>query len=132
MSVDDNPMLGEAVGRWVNHDPGLRWDGWLAGGEGVLEAVALLQPAVVLLDLEIPGTDTFALLRELSEKAPQTHVLMLSGHLRREGILSSLDAGALGYVGKHRTPQYIAQAIRTVAEGEFFLCDEAAAAAGLK
>jgi two-component system response regulator DesR len=123
--------MGESLERLVRRTPGLRWDGFMTGGQGVLEAIAVRATELVLMDMHIPGTDTCKLVRDIAERFPHTRVLMLSGHMRRDYILTCIDSGAVGYVGKHREPQYITDAIRKVASGEFFLCPDAAAAAGL-
>jgi DNA-binding NarL/FixJ family response regulator len=131
MAVDDNPLMVDSLERMVKSTPGLRWEGGLTGGEGVLDAVKEHEPTLVLMDMQMPGVDTCKLVTDIATRFPNTRVLMLSGHLKREYVLGSIDAGALGYVGKHRDPSYITEAIRRVASGEFFVCPDAAAAAGL-
>lgn len=131
LSVDDNPLVGEAVERMIAASPDLRHEGHHLDGSAVVRAVSKAQPKVVLMDLEMPGTDTCALVNELRRVAPDTRVLMLSGHLRKHDILQCIEAGAFGYIHKDRSSDYIVQMIRRVAEGEFVLCDEAATAAGL-
>lgn len=131
LSVDDNPLVGEAIERMIAQSPDLRHEGHHLDGSEVIKAVAKVQPTVVLMDLEMPGTDTCSLVNELKRIAPETRVLMLSGHLRKDDILQCIEAGAFGYIHKDRSSDYIVQMIRRVAEGEFVLCDEAATAAGL-
>jgi DNA-binding NarL/FixJ family response regulator len=131
LSVDDNPMMAEAIERIMASAGGLRHDGHFFSGQGVPEAVLQKRPAIILLDLEMPGTDTPALVEELTRIAPDTRVLMLSGHLRKNDILACIDAGAFGYIHKSRPPSYIVDAVRRVAAGEFVLCDQAASVAGM-
>jgi two-component system response regulator DesR len=126
--VDDNPMIGESMERWITEDPEMRWEGWHPDGAGVVDAVRRRGPAVVLMDVDIPGTDTFKLVREISTASPDTRVLMLSGHLRPDYVRNAIAAGAMGYMGKHRPLDVIADAVRRVAHGDFVLCDDAAAA----
>src|SRR5262249_6653807 len=124
LCVDDNPMVGESIERWIEGSTDLRWDGWFPGEEGVLEAVRGPAPAVIWMDVDIPGTDTFALVREIVRASPETRVLMLSGHLRSDYVRRSVMAGAMGYMGKHRPIQMLDDALRRVAAGEFVLCDD--------
>jgi DNA-binding NarL/FixJ family response regulator len=131
LSVDDNPMMGDAVKRMLTSVNGSTHAGHFLSGEGVVEAVLAEQPDVVLMDLDMPGTDTCSLIRELTRVAPDTRVLMLSGHLRRLDILDCLSAGAYGYVHKEKEPAYIFEAIRRVAAGEMVLCDDAVRVAEL-
>lgn len=131
MAVDDNPLMVDSLERMIKSTPGLRWECGLTGGDGVLDAVEQRSPSLVLMDMQMPGVDTCKLVTDIATRFPNTRVLMLSGHLKREYVLGSIDAGALGYVGKHRDPHYLSEAIRKVAAGEFFVCPDAAAVAGL-
>jgi DNA-binding NarL/FixJ family response regulator len=131
LSVDDNPMVAEALERAIASAEGLRHEGHFFGGEGVVEMVVAKHPAVVLLDLEMPDTDTPELVQQLTAAAPDTRVVMLSGHLRKDDIIACIEAGAFGYIHKSRTPDYILTTVRRVAAGEFVLCEQAAMAAGM-
>jgi DNA-binding NarL/FixJ family response regulator len=131
ISVDDNPLIGESLERLVETYPDLRWDGAFLSGEGVSQAAADLGTTVILLDLEIPGTDTCALVVELTQRAPHARVIILSAHMEGEGINQCLASGAAGYIGKHRPLSYVLDAVHRAAAGEFVICDDAAKAAGL-
>lgn len=131
LSVDDNPLMGETAEKWLRSKPGFLYAGHLLSGEGVLDAIRLHNVNIVLLDLEIPGTSTCSLVESIHHAFPECKVLMLSGHCRADDILECLSAGARGYVLKFREPSYIVAAIEKIANGEPFLCDEAARAAGL-
>ncbi len=131
LAIDDNPQMVESLERMIRHTPGLRWAGGVTGESEFRSAMARHSPELVVMDMQMPGVDTFSLLQQVAKDFPATRVLMLSGHLQREYVLGSIDAGAFGYVGKHRSPDYIAQAMRRVAAGEFFVCPDAAASAGL-
>jgi CheY-like chemotaxis protein len=53
----------------------------LAGGEGLLETLVRVEPELVLMDIQLPGKDGFALLSEIRE-SPHRHlrVLALTAH----------------------------------------------------
>jgi two-component system NarL family response regulator len=129
LCVDDNEMMAEALKRWLSRDAGLRWVGWRPSAEGLEQTVAELSPQVVVMDVDMPGPNPFEIIRSLARTSPNTLVLMLSGFLRKEYVLSALDAGAMVYLSKERSPQEIADAIRRVARGEMVLCTGAAALA---
>jgi DNA-binding NarL/FixJ family response regulator len=131
LCVDDNEMMAEALKRWLSRDPSFRWLGWLPSTEGLQDAVEKLRPHVIVMDVDMPGPSPFEVIPEVSRKSPTTLVLMLSGFLRKEYVLSALEAGAMGYISKERSPQEIADAIRRVASGEMVLCHGAAALAAM-
>jgi CheY-like chemotaxis protein len=69
----------------------------LSGGDGMLEAIAREQPALVLMDIQLPGKDGFALLSEIrGSPHAQLRLLALTAHAGdRERALA---AGFDGYI----------------------------------
>jgi len=131
LSVDDNPLMGETAELWLRGKPGFFYAGHMLSGKGVLNAIELSGVTLVLLDLDIPGTNVCALIEEIRRASPACKVMILSGHCRANDILDCLAAGAHGYVLKSHGPSYIVAAIEKIANGEPFLCEEAARTAGL-
>ncbi|KPI14874.1 two component transcriptional regulator, LuxR family [Actinobacteria bacterium OK074] len=82
-----------------------------------LLAVDRVRPDVALVDVDLPGADGVALVRELAVRAPRCRTVMLTaldrpGHVRR-----ALDAGASGYLLKTVSARQLAEAVRRVATG---------------
>src|SRR5438105_1134693 len=100
MLVDDNVLAAQALERWFGSAPGLDFAGWAGDAEEALTRAASTRPHVILLDLEMPGVDTLALIPRLVGAWPSARVVMLSGHVRPADIERSLDAGAAGYISK--------------------------------
>jgi DNA-binding NarL/FixJ family response regulator len=125
--VDDNEWIGEAVERVVRRQPDLDWAGWLPTTSGLNAAVREREAAVVLIDLDIPGEDSFAALRLLSADCPGARAVILSGYLRSDLIDRGLEAGAWGYVSKNEDLSEVVAAIRQVARGEIALSTSVAA-----
>ncbi len=87
------------------------------GREALREAV-LHRPDVVLLDLQMPGTDGFQALRELSRSLPGTAVCVLTMFSDDDSLFAAMRAGARGYVLKGAEQDEIERAVRGVAAGE--------------
>ena len=117
ITVDDNPMIGEVIGMFISQSPGLRHAGHYLSGEGVVDAVERQGVAVVVLDYEIPGTDTLGLLREIVAACPECRILMLSAHARPDIVEACRRAGASGYALKSDSPADLRGLLRHVAEG---------------
>ncbi len=73
----------------------------LAGGEGLLETIAQADPELVLMDVQLPGKDGFALLAEIRESPHGgLRVLALTAHAMSGDRERAMQAGFDGYITK--------------------------------
>jgi two-component system response regulator DesR len=119
LCVDDNRLIADAMQRRFAIEQGLQWLGWIGDGREALSEILRQQPNVVMLDIDMPGSDSFELLQRVVAAAPETRVLMFSGHIRTDYINKAVDGGAWGYISKNENIEEILSAIRRVAAGEF-------------
>lgn len=88
----------------------------LPDGEGLLAELAGERPDLVLMDIQLPGRDGFALLEEIrSSPTPGLRVVALTAHAMSGDRDRALDAGFDGYLTKpidvRRFPEQVAQAV---------------------
>jgi DNA-binding NarL/FixJ family response regulator len=121
LGVDDNPLVAEALALRLCRATDFKWVGSLPSADALLETVRDSAPHVVLLDLDMPGREPFAALRELVQTHPNVRVLILSAHIRRDLVNEALAAGALGYISKSEGTASLEDAIRRVAHGELVM-----------
>jgi DNA-binding NarL/FixJ family response regulator len=119
--VDDNAILAEAMSRVIGRDPRFKWGGWLESTETLVPHVKETCPAVVLMDVDMPGVETFELVKLLSEKCPEAKVVMFSGHIREDFADAALDCGAFGYLHKDDEIEVLLQNLQKVDAGEVVL-----------
>ena len=86
------------------------------GAEAVTQARSL-RPDVVLMDLQMPGTDGVSATRQIVEEE-LAQVLVLTSFSDGERIVGALDAGAVGYLLKDADPDEVLTGIRAVSRGE--------------
>ena len=73
----------------------------LTGGDGLLETIEREQPAIVLMDIQLPGKDGFTLLGEIRDSAHRAlPVLALTAHAMSGDRERALQAGFDGYITK--------------------------------
>jgi CheY-like chemotaxis protein len=73
----------------------------LSGGEGLLGSVETFGPDLVLMDIQLPGKDGFALLKEIRSSRHSTlRVVALSAHAMAGDRERALEAGFDGYITK--------------------------------
>jgi EAL domain-containing protein (putative c-di-GMP-specific phosphodiesterase class I)/DNA-binding response OmpR family regulator len=99
--VDDEPSNLELMVQILRRQ-GLRGARTVSDPFAVMEAVATLDPDLVILDLHMPGLDGYHLLRQLRGAAAGAYlpVLVLTGDRSRDAINRALDLGANDFLAK--------------------------------
>ncbi len=96
--VDDDPAIISSLKRVFFEDDYCLLSA--GGGEAALAVMAKQRVDAALLDLKMPGMDGYALLQQISEKFPQTKVIMLTGHGGVEDVVKAMQAGAQDFLEK--------------------------------
>ena len=119
--VDDHFMVRMGLSASLNVEPDMEVVAEVGTGEAALHAYRKHHPALVVMDVRLPGISgaeaTAAIVREF----PDARILMLSTHTGEEEIYRSLQAGARGYIVKSAAREELLRAIREVHEGRRFL-----------
>ncbi len=115
--VDDHEVVRRGLRQMLDQVTGIEIAGEAPDGESGARLVGSLDPDVVLLDVQMPGQDGVATLRQIREKSPETKVILLSVFAKDEQIFAGLRAGARGYMIKDAGVDDLTQAIRTVHGG---------------
>lgn len=119
--VDDHPCVLWGLEKLIaGQAPRLRLAGTASRAEAALAAIRAVAPDVVVLDLDLGGSDGLALLPELlADGGPR--VLILTGMRERAVLERALMLGAGGVVLKDAPPATLLRAIERVGAGEFWL-----------
>jgi DNA-binding NarL/FixJ family response regulator len=75
----------------------------------------------VFLDLNLPGENGIAALKEIGRRRPELPVILLSSSEDPEDVRRGLAAGALGYLPKSASPQTLMSALKLVLSGEVYV-----------
>jgi DNA-binding NarL/FixJ family response regulator len=116
--VDDHAVVRRGLTDLLSSTSDLEVVGMAADGEEALGVVESTRPDVVLMDLQMPGTDGVAATRRIVASVPGAQVLVLTSFSDSERILAALDAGAVGYLLKDADPDDVIDGVRAVARGE--------------
>ena len=76
-----------------------------------------LRPDVVLMDLRLPDGSGVDACREILSAAPGMHILFLTSHSDEQAVMSTILAGAAGYLLKDIGHEALVCAIRDAAAG---------------
>jgi DNA-binding NarL/FixJ family response regulator len=102
-------------------------------GEGgfdgdALEGIAVAQPDVLIVDLDIHDQRIRTVLKRLVSKTPGTRIIALSATDDKRFVLRLLRYGVLGYISHAEATTELIRAIEAVARGDVFLCPSASVA----
>lgn len=124
--VDDHAVLRAGLRALIELEADLEVVGEASSGEEAIDRAPLVRPAVVVMDLEMPGMGGLAATKRLVESHPGIRVLVLTSRSEAENLMPVLEAGGSGYVHKSGAEDDVIEAIRTVARDEVFLYPHAA------
>lgn len=124
--VDDHSVVREGIRHVLGATDDLHVVGEGASASEALQLAASLRPAVVVLDISMPGGSGLHVVAELLERVPAARILMLSVHDDVEYVLESVRAGAHGYLRKDSSPTELRDAVRAVHRGDGFFSPQVA------
>lgn len=119
--ADDHPIVRQGIQKIVDATTDMHVVAESIDGPETLEMAARDDLDVVLLDLNMPGTDGLDVLKSIKRARPQLPVLILTMYSEDQFALRSLKAGASGYLTKETVPDELVRAIRTVVAGRRYI-----------
>lgn len=121
--VEDHSVFAEALVRVLHGKDGFEVVKVVDTAEKALQALPGLKVDLALVDVSLPRMSGIELVTEMQQSYPQIPCLMISGHMSRNYVRRSLEAGARGYAIKDSAAG-ILDGIRKVLEGEIYVSKE--------
>jgi DNA-binding NarL/FixJ family response regulator len=115
--VDDHPIVLEGLAALIRSDPQLTVLATARSAAGARELAGDVEPAVAVLDLQLPDGDGISLGIELKRRWPSLRVLILTMHADEATVIQSLASGLDGYLLKDADPEDILAAVHSAASG---------------
>lgn len=115
--VEDNKDIRLALEQIITMSEGYQMPGSFTNAEEALSGLPVLNPDVVLMDINLGGMSGIECVRRLKPNHPDMLFMMCTVYEEDEKIFEALAAGASGYILKKTTPAGILAAIRELYEG---------------
>jgi DNA-binding NarL/FixJ family response regulator len=115
--VEDNAGIRGNWAKMINASAGFRCAGTCASGEEALREIPLIEPDVVLMDINLPGISGIECTARLKERLPHIQILVVTVHADNDRVFSALQAGASGYLLKRTGSAELLEAIQDVMRG---------------
>ena len=119
--VDDHEVVREGLRLSLSRAPHIRVIGEAADGEAAVELAERRRPNVVIMDVRMPGMDGLEATKLLTERVPDSAVLIFTAYSERSLLSRGLESGAKGYVLKEAPHETLLRAIEKVAGGEGYV-----------
>lgn len=118
MIVDDHEMMRLGLRTALAPEPDLAVVGEASNGAEALAKIATLDPQLVLMDVRMEKMGGIESCREIKSRHPDVRILMLTSYTDEDAVISSIMAGASGYLLKHLSRPELLRSIRLVASGQ--------------
>ena len=115
--ADDHKMFRQGLRMLFEMEPDIKIVGEACDGIEVQELAGTTEPDVILMDINMPGSDGVEATRRIMQKHPGFRIIVLTMFREDEHVFQAIRAGASGYVLKDADSVEVVRAIRTVAAG---------------
>jgi DNA-binding NarL/FixJ family response regulator len=115
--ADDHEIVRAGISRLLDGAEEIDVVGVACDGAEAVDRCEDLDPDVVLMDLQMPGTDGITAIRELRRGRRRARVVVLTSFSEPRRITDAIDAGAVGYLLKDAEPAELLAGIRAAADG---------------
>lgn len=116
--VDDHEVVRLGMRAVFELEPDLAVVGEASNGAEALAKMPVLDPQLILMDVRMEKMDGIEACREIKSRYPDVHILMITSYSDEEAVISSVLAGASGYLLKHLSRAELLRSIRLVAAGK--------------
>ena len=117
MIVDDHEVVRLGMRAAFEAEPDLSVVGEASNGAEALAKMPVLDPELILMDVRMEKMNGIEACREIKSNYPDVRILMITSYTDDDAVLSSILAGASGYLLKHVSRADLLRSIRLVATG---------------
>jgi DNA-binding NarL/FixJ family response regulator len=123
--ADDHAVFRYGLRTLLESEPGFTVVGEAADGSEVAKLTSSLKPAVLMLDIAMPGLTGIQVLRELASAQGEVRTIVLTAAIEKKQIVEALQLGARGILLKDAAIQLVKKCIEKVMAGDYWVGREA-------
>lgn len=125
MIVDDHEVVRLGMRAAFEAEPDLAVVGEASNGAEALAKMPVLDPELILMDVRMEKMDGIEACREIKSRYPGVIILMITSYTDEDAVISSILAGASGYLLKHLSRSELLRSIRLASSGQSLIDAEA-------
>ncbi len=115
--VEDNKRLRDSLSDLLTMSEGFELAALFSDANNIVNDVSDLNCDIVLMDIQMPGTDGITAVKLLKAKFPDIKIIIQTVFEDDDKIFNAICSGASGYILKKSSPQEYLQAIKEAYEG---------------
>ncbi|OPF84762.1 DNA-binding response regulator [Streptomyces antioxidans] len=121
--ADDQPLIRAGFSALLNSDPGIDVVGEAGDGDEAVSLASRLCPDVVLMDVQMPGTNGIEATRRIAAdpELAGVRVVILTNYALDVYVFEALRAGACGFLVKDTEPAELLRSVRVAVDGQALL-----------
>src|SRR5574341_891718 len=119
--VDDHEVVRLGLKSLLSRSPQFQVVAEASNASEAIDRALRYKPDVVVMDIRLPGKSGIEATREITQKQPETKVIMLTSYAEDELLFDAIAAGASGYVLKQIGSGELVRALDTIGRGESLL-----------
>ncbi len=122
--ADDHQLVTEGLVSLLDGEPGYEVISTVRNGFEAIKKVEILQPDLVLMDIDMPMMDGIQSTEEIKRRLPHVKIIILSMHKEKSLIQRAIKIGADGYQVKNADRREFLKSISEVMAGRKSFSDE--------
>jgi len=119
--VDDHEIVRYGLRSLIEEQPDMEVVGDAENGRTAVDLAHQLKPDVVIMDISMPDMNGFEATRRIRKKNPNTKIIVLSMHHKRQFVIDMLKAGVSGYILKTKVHDDLIRAVKAAVANEVYL-----------
>lgn len=115
--ADDHALVREGIRKLLELDPDIQILNEVGDGQGAINLARRDKPDIILMDVNMPGTDGVVATRVIKKEMPSVHIIALTIY-EDEEVVEMVKAGVSAYVLKDVAGAELIDTIHRVMQGE--------------
>jgi DNA-binding NarL/FixJ family response regulator len=115
--VEDLEDIRNGLAAIINMTDGYKVLRTFPNAEEAIEELSLLQPDIVVMDINLPGMSGIECIRRLHEKNRSIQFMMFTIYENSDIVFEALKVGATGYILKNSSPTKIIESLKELYHG---------------
>lgn len=125
--VDHHKLMRDGIRAILERGTEFRVVGEVESGADALQLCKRTHPALVIMDIGLPGMNGIKAIPDILRYSPQTRVLIVSVSDDENAVLSAIRSGARGFMLKRASADDLLDALRNLALGGSYLSSQISA-----